>query len=591
MIEWIHPGFIFVAGALIIPLLKSEWRKIWLLLVPLLAVASVASMSPGDYGSFEFANVHLLVGKVDKLSLVFAWVFTVMAFIGCLYSLHVRDTPQHVAAFLYVGSALGVVFAGDWFILLVSWEVMAFASAYLIFASKQEQATRAGYRYLLVHVTGGVMLFGGIVLHGIETGSFFFGSLVDEAGKGGGLAFNLILLSFLLNAAVPPLNAWLTDAYPEATVTGAVFLSAFTTKTAVYVLIRTFPGTEILIWLGVIMALYGVIYAVLENDCRRLLAYHIVSQVGYMVVGVGIGTEMALNGSSSHAFAHIIYKGLLFMGAGAVIHMTGCRKLTEMGGLYRSMPWTVFLYMIGAFAISAFPLFSGFVTKSMVIAAAAGDNRAIIVLLLTVASSGTFLHTGLKLPYYMFFGKDCGLRPSEPPLNMLLAMGIAATLCIGIGVFPGVLYNLLPHPVEFIPYTGAHITGSLSILMFTAAGFFLLLRSLDPEKTISLDTDWFYRKGALLFMWFAQKPVVWWENILSELSDTVILRMLHGSAKISLRFDISVIDAAVNGVARTALICGAKVRRLQTGVVSHYAMYMVAGLLVCIALYTFSWLR
>lgn len=390
---------------------------------------------------------------------------------------------------------------------------------------------------------------------------------------------------------MPPLNAWLTDAYPEATVTGAVFLSAFTTKTAVYVLIRTFPGTEILIWLGVIMALYGVIYAVLENDCRRLLAYHIVSQVGYMVVGVGIGTEMALNGSSSHAFAHIIYKGLLFMGAGAVIHMTGCRKLTEMGGLYRSMPWTVFLYMIGAFAISAFPLFSGFVTKSMVIAAAAGDNRAIIVLLLTVASSGTFLHTGLKLPYYMFFGKDCGLRPPEPPLNMLLAMGIAATLCIGIGVFPGLLYNLLPHPVEFIPYTGAHITSSLSILMFTAAGFVLLLRSLDPEKTISLDTDWFYRKGALLFMWFAQKPVTWWEKNLSELSDTVILRMLHGSAKISLRFDISVIDAVVNGVARTALMCGAKVRQLQTGVVSHYAMYMVAGLLVCIALYTFGWLR
>ncbi|WP_419902652.1 Na(+)/H(+) antiporter subunit D [Kiloniella sp.] len=586
MIEWVHPGLIFLVGAVFLPMLNCRWRQVLLLLVPLLAIASVANMTPGTYGAFEFANVQLVIGRVDKLALVFAWVFTIMAFIGCLYALHIRSSAQHVAAFLYVGSSLAVVFSGDWFTLLVAWEIMAFTSVYLIFAAHQEKATQAGFRYLLVHITGGVMLFGGIVLHGLDTGSFLFGPLVDEAGKGGGLAYTLVLLSFILNAAVPPLNAWLTDAYPEATVTGAVFLSAFTTKTAVYVLIRTFPGTEILIWLGVIMALYGVVYAVLENDCRRLLAYHIVSQVGYMVVGVGIGTEMALNGSSSHAFAHIIYKGLLFMGAGAVIHMTGRRKLTKLGGLYRTMPWTVFLYMIGAFAISAFPFFSGFVSKSMVIAAAAGDNRATIVLLLTVASSGTFLHTGLKLPYYMFFGRDCGLRPAEPPLNMLLAMGIAAILCVGIGVFPGLLYDLLPYPVDFIPYTGAHVTGSLGILMFTALGFVLLIKSLDPEKSISLDTDWFYRKGAQLFMWFAHKPLAWWEEIWSEISDTAILPTLHNLSKQSLRVDISVVDRVVNGVARTTLLCGARVKRLQTGILNHYAMAMIVGVLVCVAIYS-----
>jgi multicomponent Na+:H+ antiporter subunit D len=351
------------------------------------------------------------------------------------------------------------------------------------------------------------------------------------------------------------------------------------------VLIRAYPGTEILIWLGAAMALYGVIYAVLENDCRRLLAYHIVSQVGYMVVGVGIGTEMALNGTASHAFAHIFYKGLLFMGAGAVILMTGRRKLTELGGLYRTMPWTVALYMIGAFAISAFPFFSGFVTKSMVIAAAAGDNRAAVVLMLTVASSGTFLHTGLKLPYYMFFAKDCGLRPKEPPINMLLAMGIAAVLCIGIGLWPGVLYDLLPYPVDYAPYTGAHITGSLGILMFTALGFFLFLKALDPEPTISLDTDWVYRKGARLFMWFAEKPVVRWESMVSTLSDTVIWRSLNAIARGSLKSDQNIVDAIVNGVARTALACGASVRRMQTGVVTHYAGAMIGGVLASIALY------
>ena len=351
MIEWIHPGLLFVFGAAPIPFLQGRSRQAWLVLIPLLAIADVATMTPGDYGIFGFAGVDLLIGKVDKLSLVFALVFSIMSLIGMVYALHVKGPEQHVAAYLYMGSALGVVFAGDWFTLLVSWEIMAFASAYLIFVGGGKAAIGAGFRYLMVHVTGGVLLFGGIVILGLQTGSFLIGPLTGQ----GGLAFLLILIALMINAAVPPLNAWLTDAYPEATVTGAVFLSAFTTKTSVYVLIRTFPGTEALVWLGAVMAVYGVVYAVLENDCRRLLAYHIVSQVGYMVAGVGIGTELALNGTASHAFSHIIYKGLLFMGAGAVIHMTGRRKLTELGGLYRTMPVTVVLYMVGAFAISAFP--------------------------------------------------------------------------------------------------------------------------------------------------------------------------------------------------------------------------------------------
>ncbi len=585
MIEWIHPGLLFVVGALPMPLLDGRSRQAWLILVPLLAIASVATMAPGSYGAFEFAGVTLLLGKVDKLSLVFAWVFTIMALIGTVYALHVRRPGQHVAAFLYVGSALGVVFAGDWFTLLVSWEIMAFASAYLIFAAEEAPAVRAGFRYLMVHVTGGVLLFGGIVLHSLETGSILFGPLAEE----GGLAYMLILASFILNAAVPPLNAWLTDAYPEATVTGAVFLSAFTTKTAVYVLIRAYPGTELLVWLGAVMALYGVVFAVLENDSRRLLAYHIVSQVGYMVAGVGIGTEMAVNGAASHAFAHIIYKGLLFMGAGAVIYMTGRRKLTELGGLYRTMPLTVVLYMIGAFAISAFPFFSGFVSKSMVVAAAAGDHRAAVVLMLTVASSGTFLHTGLKLPYYMFFGKDCGLRPKEPPLNMLIAMGLAAVLCIGIGVFPGLLYALLPHAVDYAPYTGAHVVDSLGILMFTLLGFVVFLKALDPERTISLDTDWFYRKGARLFMWLAEKPAARWEGAVSALSDTVVLRALHALARGGFLVDLNGVDAVVNGVARAALDFGATLRHLQTGIVTHYAAAMIGGVLASVAVYAVVW--
>lgn len=404
-----------------------------------------------------------------------------------------------------------------------------------------------------------------------------------------GVGAYLILAGFMLNAAVPPLNAWLTDAYPEATVTGAVFMSAFTTKTAVYVLARTFPGTELLVWLGTAMALYGVIYAVLENDCRRLLAYHIVSQVGYMVAGIGIGTEMAVNGASSHAFAHILYKALLFMGAGAVIHVTGRRKLTELGGLYRTMPITVALYMVGAFAISAFPFFSGFVTKSMVIAAAGQDHRALVVVALTMASSGTFLHTGLKLPYYMFFGVDRKLEAREPPRNMLVAMGMAAVLCIAIGVFPQPLYALLPYSVDFEPYTGVHLTESLSLLMFTALGFVLFLRALDPENTISIDTDWFYRKGARLFMWFAEKPLARYEKAVSNVSETAALPFLHGTARAGLWIDLTGVDAVVNGVARSILRGGGRLRRLQTGVVTHYALAMIAGVIAAAVVFAVVW--
>lgn len=585
MIEFVHPALLFIAGALPIPFLSGTIRRAYLVLIPALAIAAVASMTPGSYGATTFLGQEILLVKVDKLSVVFALVFTIMSLIGMVYALHVKRPGEHVAAFVYMGSALGVVFAGDYVTLFVFWEGMAFASAYLVFAQGGRPAIRAGFRYLMVHVTGGVALLGGIVLYGLATGSLLFGPIEGDMG----VAVYLILGGFMLNAAVPPLNAWLTDAYPEATVTGAVFMSAFTTKTAVYVLARAFSGTELLVWLGVAMAIYGVIYAVLENDCRRLLAYHIISQVGYMVAGVGIGTELAVNGAASHAFAHIIYKSLLFMGAGAVIYVTGRRKLTELGGLYKTMPLTVALYMIGAFAISAFPFFSGFVTKSMVIAAAGNDHRALVVLLLTLAASGTFLHTGLKLPYYMFFGKDSGLRVQEPPRNMLIAMGMAAVLCVAIGVFPEPLYALLPYAVDFQPYTGVHITESLGILMFTALGFVLLLKALDPENTVSLDTDWVYRKGARLFMWLAEKPLARYEQAVSSVSETTALPFLHRLARAGLRIDLHGVDAIVNGVARSVLRGGGALRRLQTGVVTHYAVAMVAGLIAAIAVFAVAW--
>lgn len=581
MIEWVHPGILLILGAALVPFLRGTARKTYLVFLAALALVDCLAMSPGRYWVIGFLDYDLVFGRVDRLSLVFSYVFTLVALIGVIYSLHVREGGQHAAALVYAGSALGAVFAGDFFVLFVFWELMGLSSVFLVWYGKNRRSLAAGFRYLLVHTFGGACLLAGIIIHVNQTGSIVFENL---AAASGGTAFYLIMIGFILNAAVPPLSAWLTDAYPEATVTGAVFMSAFTTKTAVYALVRGFPGTEALVWLGAVMALYGVIYAVLQNDARRLLAYHIVSQVGYMVAGVGLGTDMAINGSVSHAFAHILYKALLFMGAGAVIHVTGKRKLSEMGGLYRKMPLTLTLYMVGAFSISALPLTSGFISKSMVVTGAAEALRPIVFLMLTAASAGTFLSVGLKLPYFMFFGKESGLEAAEPPRNMLAGMGIAAFLCIFIGIFPQSLYFALPRPVLFSPYTAQHVVTTMEILLFTALGFMAMKKYLVPKPSTTLDTDWFYRKGAQALMWLLCGPVSRFEFGFLEGLHTRIMRPVIKASPLFMTADNLVIDGAVNGVGRGALALGRAMRAIQNGSFHRYAYVMVIGLVMMISL-------
>ena len=581
-LEWVHPGLVLILGAWVLPFLKGQLKRAAMLILPAAALAACVRMSPGTYGEASFLGQNLVFGRVDELSLVFSYVFSIMAFLGMVYSLHVDDDYQHVTALTYAGGALGVTFAGDFLSLYIFWELMAVSSALLVWWRREASAVAAGFRYLLVHVVGGLFLLAGIVLHWSQTGSLAFG---DMGAFSDGMAWALILVAFLLNAAVPPLGAWLPDAYPEATVTGAVFMTAFTTKSSVYVLIRGFAGTELLVWLGAAMAVYGVVYAVLENDARRLLAYHIISQVGYMVCGVGIGTALAINGASAHAFAHILYKALLFMGAGAVLQMTGLRKLSEMGGLYKTMPVTLGLYMVGAFAISAVPLFSGFVSKSMVVSAAGEEHLTLAFLLLTLASAGTFLHTGLKLPYYMFFGKDSGVRAQEPPRNMLVAMGLAAVACVLIGVFPRLLYQHLPKAVVYVPYTLEHVTSTLGMLGFTALGFFLLLKQLDPERTISLDTDWFYRRGSAGFLGLVQSPLARLEyGFVGEIYEFVIRRPVLGAADLLRRVESRVVDSAFVGVGRSTQNFSQILKTTSDGHAQHYGLIMAIGIVVLLVL-------
>jgi len=494
MINSVPPAAIFIIGALFIPFLKGKTKSAFMLFLPVLGFMNLLHVTVGTHWVVPFLNHSIIFGRIDKLSMVFGYIFTLISFIGILYAIRVEDDIQHVAAFVYAGAALGVTFAGDFISLYIFWELLAFSSVFLVWSRRTQKALDAGFRYILVHIVGGLILLAGILIYVSNTGTIEF----DYIGLSG-LGSWLILIGFALNAAIFPLHPWLTDAYPEATVTGAVFMSAFTTKSAVYILARTFPGTELLIWVGAFMTAFPIFYAVIANDIRRVLAYSLINQVGFMVCGIGIGTQMAINGAVSHAFCHIIYKSLLFMSAGSVLYMTGKIRCTDLGGLYKTMPITALFCMIGAASISAFPLFSGFISKSMVISASVTENLVIVWFVLQFASAGVFHHAGIKVPFFMFFGEDSGIRAKEPPLNMLLAMGIAAFLCVFIGIFPAPLYSILPYAVDYIPYTASHVVGQLQLLMFGALAFILLILSgyYPAElRAINLDIDWFYRKGS-----------------------------------------------------------------------------------------------
>jgi multicomponent Na+:H+ antiporter subunit D len=588
MTDFIHPAFIMIIGALLVPLFRGPLRKPYLILVPLLAFASVLTAQHGTFGIVQFMDWHLIFGRVDRLSQVFGYIMTLMCIIGTIYGMHVEEDAQHIAAWLYVGGSLGVIYCGDYLVLFLFWELMAFASTFLVWFRRRPQSMATGYRYLLVHTAGGLFLLAGIVLRYQATGGdISFGPIGVGMPE---LYTYLIMIGFILNAAVPPFHAWLPDAYGEATVSGAIYMCAFTTKTAVYALCRGFAGMEILVPLGVFMALYGVVYAVLENDCRRLLAYHIISQVGYMVAGVGIGTQMAINGSCAHAFAHILYKGLLFMGCGSVLHVTGQSKFSELGGLYKKMPWAFVFTLIGGLSISAFPLFSGFVSKSMIVAAGFKEHMLWPAFLLTLASAGTFLHTGLKVPYFIWFGKNnCSEetwnKAKEPPFNMNVAMAIASFLCIFIGCYTPYLYQMLPYPVDYHPYTAYHLSESMQILLFTALGFFLFIDKLAPEPTISIDMDWFYRFGGRGFLWLAKKPIQFVDNAVSEAYRAVGLLSLMATAKFWSWFDWHGIDGVVDGTARTVRNIGGSLRKMQSGQLQYNLFYGVTIAAVLIIVY------
>ncbi|MFQ3196595.1 MAG: multicomponent Na+:H+ antiporter subunit D [Paraglaciecola sp.] len=513
--ELFSPAFILLIAAVLICLVKGHGRTAVILVAPIMTLWAIWQIPDGVQSTVKFLSYNIEPLEGSPLRRLFATIFAIMVFVGGLYSFRVARWYELAAAFAYAAGAIGVCFAGDLITMFLYWELMAIFSTIVVWCGGTPGARAAGIRYAIMHLLGGVVLKVGI--EGVVVGT---GSIQIQPMLATDFSTWMILIGILINAAAPPVSAWLADAYPESTPTGSVFLSAFTTKTAVLALILLFPGEPVLIGIGLFMVMYGIIFALLENDVRRILAYSVVNQVGFMVVAVGIGTEMALNGATAHAFAHIIYKALLFMSAGVVIYRTGKNKCMELGGLFRTMPLTCICGIIGALAISSFPLTSGFTTKSMISQAAVDGDLVWVYMALTAASAGVFLHAGIKFPWFVFFQKDSGLRPKDAPWNMGLAMIIFASLCIGLGIFPEFLYSLLPYPVDYQPYTVGKVLFYLQLLLFSGLAFFVLLPLMKRTMTISLDTDWLWRRAAVSLVRII-------EQVLSSIGEVIAVRRVR----------------------------------------------------------------
>jgi multicomponent Na+:H+ antiporter subunit D len=511
MIDFIPPALILLAGALLIGPTRGLLRTAVVLLTPLLTLAAVWQVPDGVVLTLEFLQYPIEPIEGSPVRRLFATIFALMAFTGGLYAYRQARWYELAAAYAYAAGAIGVSFSGDLISLFLFWELMALFSTVVVWCGGTPGARAAGIRYAIMHLLGGVILKVGIEGVMIHTGSIEVRPMLAD-----NFDHWMILIGILINAAAPPLSAWLSDAYPESSPTGSVFLSAFTTKTAVLALILLFPGEPLLIGIGLFMVMYGIIYALLENNIRRILAFSIVNQVGFMVCAIGIGTQMAINGAAAHAFAHIIYKALLFMSAGVVVYRTGRNKCSEVGGLFRTMPLTAVCGIVGALAISGFPLTSGFTTKTMISQAAADQSLVWVYFLLAAASAGVFLHAGIKFPWFVFFQRDSGLRPKDAPWNMAAAMVFFAALCVLFGVAPQLIYDYLPYPVDYEAYTAGKVIFYLQLLLFSGLAFFLMLPLMRRTETISLDSDWVWRVALFRTATGSQKLLARLGSLLAE---------------------------------------------------------------------------
>lgn len=489
---------------LIILIAPKVCRKFLTIAAPITAGIAFLSLDTDSNLKYRITdNMTIDIMNVDRLSMVFMAVFCLIAILNAIYSIELQDRKEAGMSALYVGSVMSIVLAGDSIAFIVFWEISAIASMYLIYAKHCRKSSRAAFRYILVHAFGGNMLLLGVLLH-----IYHYGMAFTNIANAYDVSFWLILIGVGVNAAIPPLGGWLPDAYPEATIPGTIYLGSFTTKAAIYALIRFFAGTEMLIWIGAFMAVYAACMAIMENDLRRLLSYHIISQLGMMVASLAVGSEMGIDGASAHATTNIIFKGVLLMGAGVVIYATGKNKISELGGLAKKLPVTAVCFLISSLSIAGLPFLSGFASKALIMESLTEGGYIVPELLVTAAGIGTLLSITLKINYFVFFGKsDLDLEVKKVPLSMQIAMIVGTIFSIVIGVYPDLLYNYMTYQTVVDPFALSHVLEYLAIFIGGSIPFIVFIKKMKPHDEISIDFDWFYRKPLPRLIDFLAKEV------------------------------------------------------------------------------------
>ena len=570
MTHWIHPGIVIMLGAFLVPfLVHRKVKQAYLVLLPSAGLLILVLTSMGAFGAIPaypgalhkwqipFMQYTLELGRIDYMSMIFAYVYVVIGIAMLIFAIREKNDWEHVCALIHIGSSVSAIFARDLFSYIFFVEIATWSAVFLIWFRRTKTSRASGFRYFLWHVVAGGFLLAGSIMHVQATGSID----LDQMPWGAGwpyLAYYFMMIGFLIDAGAFPVHAWLPDAYSTGGVTSVLYVTAFSTKTGIYGLIRCFPGVELLMWLGVITAVVALFLAVLENDARRLCGYHIISQDGYMICGVGIGTYLGILGSVSHIICHIIYSCLLLMGASTVLSVTGTCKFTNTGGLYKYMRISFWLYLIGGFSISGVPLFNGFVSKSMTIEAAELIHQPLVYLLLEGATVGTFLHTAIKLPWNLWFqGRDeppADIRVKlkagrdNTPRNMLIGMSIPAFLCVYMGVYPYYpFYAMLPYPVDFVPYTTTRVFSISQMFVFTFLAAWWLRTLIRGTPTLTVDTDWLARVPGNALIWFCRGPFLAFGTILDKhmARMTAVVISVARSPAIALKMTPGAIGAGV----------------------------------------------
>jgi multicomponent Na+:H+ antiporter subunit D len=512
MVDPIVPPFLPVAiAALLLPFLGRRAGHALGVLASAAVVPYVWLTAEGQHLPAKLFGFDVILYNVDGFSTLMGLIFGFIAAAAVVYSYYSdADSIQTAFALSYVAASLGAVFGGDWLSLVFFWELMAVTSTLLVWYYGG-RAVRAGFRYALLHGVGGTLLLGAVVWHYVAVGSFLFSAA--EAGMAGPVAPVLAAVGIGVNVGFIGLHAWLPDTYPRPHVAASVFLCVFTTKTGVYGMYRAFPeGNVAIAYMGGLMAVFGATFALFQNDMRRLLSYHIQSQVGYMVAGVGIGTALGQAGAMAHVFNHILYKGLLFMTAGVVIYRTGTESLKKLGGLGREMPITAVSFAVAALSIAGFPGFNGFVSKGIVISAshyefvkgplAVGDFYTLELLLL-IGGVGTFL-SFIKFGYYAFLHGEYDGSVADANRGQAVAMVGVAALCVFYGIVDGALFSILPFDVTsdaavghvYETYTVDHVVEGVALALIGLVGFVLIKKPLSKVGRVP-DVDSLYNPAAL----------------------------------------------------------------------------------------------